>query len=87
MWQINFPFSYLGASINQQPDLFKAALLGVPFVDVVPTMIDATVPLTVVEWEEWGTSLHSISSLLIFFFNCYLFSFLFQYYFLTLFSH
>jgi len=44
----------IGASINQQPDLFKAALLGVPFVDVVPTMIDATVPLTVVEWEEWG---------------------------------
>ena len=30
------------------------AVLGVPFVDVVPTMIDASIPLTAVEWEEWG---------------------------------
>ena len=44
----------IGASINQEPELFKAALLGVPFVDVVPTMIDASIPLTVVEWAEWG---------------------------------
>uniref|UniRef100_A0A7S4QT86 Prolyl endopeptidase n=1 Tax=Ditylum brightwellii TaxID=49249 RepID=A0A7S4QT86_9STRA len=44
----------IGASINQAPELFKMALLGVPFVDVVCTMIDATIPLTVVEWEEWG---------------------------------
>jgi len=44
----------IGASMNQAPDLFKAALLGVPFVDVVPTMVDATIPLTVVEWGEWG---------------------------------
>ena len=44
----------IGASMNQDPELFKAALLGVPFVDVVPTMIDASIPLTVVEWEEWG---------------------------------
>eukprot|EP00532_Pseudo-nitzschia_australis_P000037 CAMPEP_0168204060 /NCGR_PEP_ID=MMETSP0139_2-20121125/25194_1 /TAXON_ID=44445 /ORGANISM="Pseudo-nitzschia australis, Strain 10249 10 AB" /LENGTH=770 /DNA_ID=CAMNT_0008129969 /DNA_START=273 /DNA_END=2585 /DNA_ORIENTATION=- len=44
----------IGASVNQDPELFKAALLGVPFVDVVPTMIDASIPLTVVEWEEWG---------------------------------
>ena len=40
--------------MNQEPELFKAALLGVPFVDVVPTMIDASIPLTIVEWEEWG---------------------------------
>jgi oligopeptidase B len=39
----------VGASINQAPHLFKMALLGVPFVDVVPTMIDATIPLTAVE--------------------------------------
>jgi oligopeptidase B len=39
----------IGASINQAPHLFKMALLGVPFVDVVPTMIDATIPLTAVE--------------------------------------
>lgn len=42
------------ATINQAPELFKVAILGVPFVDVVPTMIDASIPLTVVEWEEWG---------------------------------
>ena len=46
----------IGQSINQAPDLFKMALLGVPFVDVVCTMIDASIPLTVVEWEEWGVS-------------------------------
>eukprot|EP00537_Pseudo-nitzschia_pungens_P004000 CAMPEP_0172370218 /NCGR_PEP_ID=MMETSP1060-20121228/36866_1 /TAXON_ID=37318 /ORGANISM="Pseudo-nitzschia pungens, Strain cf. cingulata" /LENGTH=806 /DNA_ID=CAMNT_0013095415 /DNA_START=407 /DNA_END=2827 /DNA_ORIENTATION=- len=44
----------IGASLNEAPELFRAALLGVPFVDVVPTMIDASIPLTVVEWEEWG---------------------------------
>lgn len=44
----------IGASVNQAPELFKMALLGVPFVDVVPTMIDASIPLTSAEWEEWG---------------------------------
>jgi len=44
----------IGASINQEPQLFKCALLGVPFVDVVCTMSDATIPLTTGEWEEWG---------------------------------
>jgi oligopeptidase B len=44
----------IGASINQAPELFKVAVLGVPFVDVVPTMIDASIPLTSTEWEEWG---------------------------------
>jgi len=44
----------IGASINQAPELFKIAILGVPFLDVVPTMIDSSIPLTVVEWEEWG---------------------------------
>jgi oligopeptidase B len=44
----------IGASINQDPELFKTAVLGVPFVDVVPTMIDSTIPLTTAEWEEWG---------------------------------
>jgi oligopeptidase B len=48
----------IGASINQAPDLFKVAILGVPFVDVVPTMIDASIPLTIVEWEEWGTIIY-----------------------------
>lgn len=44
----------IGASLNQHPELFKAAILGVPFVDVLCTMTDATIPLTVAEWEEWG---------------------------------
>lgn len=44
----------IGASINQRPDLFRAAILGVPFVDVVSTMVDATIPLTAAEWTEWG---------------------------------
>lgn len=44
----------IGASINQAPELFRAAILGVPFVDVCCTMVDASIPLTIVEWEEWG---------------------------------
>ena len=44
----------IGASINQAPELFKVAICGVPFVDVVPTMVDASIPLTTGEWEEWG---------------------------------
>ena len=42
----------IGATINQAPELFNTAILGVPFVDVVPTMIDASIPLTTGEWEE-----------------------------------
>jgi len=38
-----------------RPDLFHAALVGVPFVDVMNTMLDETLPLTVGEFEEWGT--------------------------------
>jgi oligopeptidase B len=41
----------IGASINQAPELFKMAILGVPFVDVLCTMVDASIPLTAVEWE------------------------------------
>jgi oligopeptidase B len=44
----------IGAVVNQRPDLFKAALLDVPFVDVINTMSDASLPLTVGEFEEWG---------------------------------
>ncbi|KAK9691472.1 hypothetical protein RND81_09G198900 [Saponaria officinalis] len=44
----------IGAVLNMRPDLFKAAVLGVPFVDVVTTMLDPTIPLTTAEWEEWG---------------------------------
>ena len=44
----------IGASINQAPELFKCAILGVPFVDVSVTMTDSTIPLTSGEWVEWG---------------------------------
>ncbi|MEY4605974.1 MAG: hypothetical protein RLY45_734 [Actinomycetota bacterium] len=44
----------VGACITMRPDLFRAAVAEVPFVDVVTTMSDATLPLTVTEWEEWG---------------------------------
>ena len=44
----------IGSSINQAPELFKAAILGVPFVDVLCTMLDASIKLTTNEWDEWG---------------------------------
>jgi oligopeptidase B len=44
----------VGAVINQRPDLFAGAVAEVPFVDVVTTMSDPTLPLTITEWEEWG---------------------------------
>lgn len=44
----------IGAVINMRPELFRVAVAGVPFVDVLSTMSDASIPLTVIEWEEWG---------------------------------
>lgn len=44
----------MGAIINMRPDLYKGVVAGVPFVDVVTTMLDETIPLTTGEWEEWG---------------------------------
>jgi oligopeptidase B len=44
----------VGAVTNMRPDLFKAVVSQVPFVDVINTMSDATLPLTVGEFEEWG---------------------------------
>ena len=44
----------IGAVLNLEPGLFRAAILGVPFVDVIATMSDASIPLTSMEWEEWG---------------------------------
>ncbi len=40
--------------MTQRPDLFASVVAEVPFVDVVSTMSDPTLPLTVTEWEEWG---------------------------------
>ncbi|MEY2957951.1 MAG: hypothetical protein RLZZ01_519, partial [Actinomycetota bacterium] len=44
----------VGACVTMRPDRFAAAVAEVPFVDVVATMSDPTLPLTVTEWEEWG---------------------------------
>jgi oligopeptidase B len=44
----------IGAVTNMRPDLFKAVIADVPFVDVVNTMNDASLPLTTQEYEEWG---------------------------------
>ncbi len=44
----------IGAVLNMRPDLFKVAHLAVPFVDVINTMLDETMPLTVPEFLEWG---------------------------------
>ncbi|GAB4580002.1 MAG: oligopeptidase B [Anaerolineales bacterium] len=44
----------IGAVINLAPDLAKVAFAGVPFVDVVTTMLDTSIPLTAGEFEEWG---------------------------------
>eukprot|EP01018_Ginkgo_biloba_P022451 Gb_27168 [translate_table: standard] len=44
----------IGTVLNMRPDLFKSAVAGVPFVDVVTTMLDSSIPLTTAEWEEWG---------------------------------
>ena len=44
----------IGAVVNMRPDLFHAAVAQVPFMDVVTTMLDDTLPLTTGEYEEWG---------------------------------
>ncbi|MFK3799547.1 S9 family peptidase [Pseudomonas sp. NPDC088444] len=44
----------IGAVVNQRPELFKAAIAEVPFVDVLNTMLDPDLPLTVTEYDEWG---------------------------------
>ncbi|KNC09651.1 protease 2 [Klebsiella sp. RIT-PI-d] len=44
----------MGAAINQRPDLFHGIIAQVPFVDVVTTMLDESIPLTTGEFEEWG---------------------------------
>jgi oligopeptidase B len=44
----------VAAAVNESPSLFRAAVLGVPFLDPIGTMADSSLPLTTVEWEEWG---------------------------------
>ncbi|CAN5444537.1 oligopeptidase B [soil metagenome] len=44
----------MGAITNLRPDLYKGVIAAVPFVDVITTMMDETIPLTTFEWREWG---------------------------------
>jgi len=48
----------LGAALNLAPDRFAVAHAAVPFVDALTTVLDPSLPLTVIEWEEWGDPLH-----------------------------
>ncbi len=45
----------MGAVANLAPELFRAIVAEVPFVDCLTTILDESLPLTVTEWEEWGT--------------------------------
>jgi len=44
----------MGAVTTMRPDLFRAVVADVPFVDVINTMLDASIPLTTQEWQQWG---------------------------------
>jgi oligopeptidase B len=44
----------MGAIVNMKPELYKGVIAAVPFVDIVTTMLDASIPLTTGEWDEWG---------------------------------
>ena len=44
----------MGAVANMEPDVFRGIVAGVPFVDVITTMLDKTIPLTTFEFDEWG---------------------------------
>lgn len=44
----------MGAIVNMRPDMWRGVVAAVPFVDVVTTMLDETIPLTTFEWDEWG---------------------------------
>jgi oligopeptidase B len=52
----------MGAVANMAPALFLGAIAEVPFVDVLTTMLDATLPLTPPEWPEWGNPIESVEA-------------------------
>jgi len=44
----------MGAVVNARPELFRAVVMDVPFVDMINTMLDPLIPLTTAEYDEWG---------------------------------
>ncbi len=44
----------MGAILNMNPELFNGVVAAVPFVDIMTTMLDETIPLTTSEYDEWG---------------------------------
>ncbi|MCX2963364.1 S9 family peptidase [Gordonia sp. Z-3] len=48
----------MGAVTNLAPELFNGILASVPFVDALTSILDPSLPLTVIEWDEWGNPLH-----------------------------
>jgi oligopeptidase B len=48
----------MGAVANLAPELFSGIIAGVPFVDALTSILDPSLPLTVIEWDEWGDPLH-----------------------------
>ena len=44
----------IGATVTMRPDLFKTVIPGVPFIDIINTMADSQIPLTIEEWTQWG---------------------------------
>ncbi|TVS16481.1 MAG: S9 family peptidase [Gammaproteobacteria bacterium] len=51
----------MGVVMNQAPELWGAVVAHVPFVDVLQTMLDASLPLTPIEWPEWGNPIESVA--------------------------
>ena len=47
----------MGAVVNLAPELYRGVIAAVPFVDVINTMLDASIPLTSNEWDEWGSQI------------------------------
>ncbi|MDI9359041.1 MAG: S9 family peptidase [Phycisphaerales bacterium] len=54
----------IGTTINMRPDLFRGAIAQVPFVDVVTTMLDTSIPLTTNEFDEWGNPIEKVEDYL-----------------------
>lgn len=50
----------VGAALNLEPQRFAGVVAAVPFVDALTTILDPSLPLTVVEWDEWGDPLHDL---------------------------